>query len=107
MKLPRGLVIGLGVAGLIFIVALVVATIWVNSFLHSDAFRHEVEMHASQTLGGKVEIKQIDWSLFSGVKINGLVTHLASNHGTLEMQVESVSCSYSLGELIPPPDACE
>ena len=70
-------------------------TVWLNSFIHSDAFRHEVETQAGQTLGGSLEIKQIDFSIWSGITLSGLAAKLNPDQGTVVAQVESVNCSYS------------
>ena len=97
---PRWMLVALGVIGILAIIALGLGTIWLNSFIHSDTFRHEVESHATQSLGGPVEIKQIDLSVWGGVKLNGLATKLVTAQGTLVAQVESVSCSCSLVALL-------
>jgi uncharacterized protein involved in outer membrane biogenesis len=88
------LIIG-GVAIVLALLALGPGTMWLNSFIRSDAFRHQVESGASQTLGGPVQIKQIDFSVWSGVKLTGLAAKLNSPQGTLVTQVEGVNCSYS------------
>jgi uncharacterized protein involved in outer membrane biogenesis len=100
IKMSRKIIIGLGIAALVAIVVVVVGTVWINSFLHSEAFRQKVEAQASEVLGGTVEIKQIDLSIFSGVEVTGLMTKLSSPHGNLVMQVEAVKCSYAFSELL-------
>jgi uncharacterized protein involved in outer membrane biogenesis len=88
-----------GIAAILLAVGIALGSAWLNSFVHSDAFRQEVEKRAGQTLGGPVEIKQVDFSLLGGVKLLGLATKIDSsqigNQGTLAAQVESVNCSYS------------
>jgi uncharacterized protein involved in outer membrane biogenesis len=100
MRLFRGVCIGLGIVGLLAVIGLVAGAISLHVFLHSDGFRHELETRASQALGGTVDIKQIDWNAWDGVKVNGMATKLVSSHGTLVMQVESESCTYSLSALL-------
>lgn len=100
MRKLRWLFIAAGIAVVLAAIGLGLGALWLNSFIHSDAFRHEVEARASQASGGAVEIKQIEFSVWSGVKLNGLATKLVSSHGTLVSQVESVSCSYSPGALL-------
>ena len=98
--MSRKIIIGLGIAALLAIIVGVGGVVWINSYLHSEAFRQKVEAQASEALGGTVEIKQIDLSIFSGVEITGLMTKLSSPHGNLVMQVEAIKCSYSFGELL-------
>lgn len=100
MRSFRWLFIVVGVVVVLALVALIPGTIWLNSFIHSDAFRQQVETKAGAAVGGKVEIKQIDLSIFSGVKLSGLATKLNTAQGTVTAQVESVSCSYSLMALL-------
>jgi uncharacterized protein involved in outer membrane biogenesis len=90
----------LGIVGILVIVVLGVGSIWLNSFIHSDSFRQEVETKASLAAGTKVEIKQIDFSIWSGVKLGGIATKLDTPQGTVVAQVESVNCSYSIIALL-------
>ncbi len=91
------------VVGLIA-VALGIGSWWLNNYIHSDAFRQEVQARASQSLGGVVQIETIDFGFFSGVKLHGLVTQLDPAHaggvGALQVQVADVNCSYSWMELL-------
>jgi len=96
----RRLLIGSGIALALLFVGFVIGTVWLNSFIHSNSFRHEVEVRASQTLGGPVEIKQIDLGLLGGVKLEGMTAQLAADQGTVGIAVENVSCSYSLRALL-------
>ncbi len=77
---------------------------WLNTFIHSEAFLHEVEARAGQSLGGTVQIDSIDFSLFSGVKLHGLVTQMDAAHangqGEVVARIEQVSCRYSLWQLL-------
>ena len=96
MRPLHWLILVAGVLVFLFLVALGPGTMWLNSFIHSDAFRHEVETKASAAAGGPVEIKQIDFSIWSGVKLDGLAVKLNTPQGTIAAQVESVHCSYSI-----------
>jgi hypothetical protein len=95
MRSFRWLLVAVGVLGVLAMFAVGPGTLWINSFIHSDAFRHDVETRAGQTLGGTVEIKEIDFSIWSGISLSGLATKLDSGQGTVVAQVESVRCSYS------------
>jgi len=96
----RRLLIGSGILIALLIVGVIIGTIWLNSFIHSDSFRHEVEARASQTLGGPVEIKQIDLGFLGAVKLEGLGAKLATEHGTIGALVANINCSYSLWPLL-------
>jgi uncharacterized protein involved in outer membrane biogenesis len=103
MRSIRGIII----AGVIFVVVLVLAiaigAFWLNSFIHSPAFKSEVESRASETLGGPVQIDSVDFDIFHGVKLKGFVTQIDPAHdggqGALKIQVESVNCGYAWTEL--------
>jgi uncharacterized protein involved in outer membrane biogenesis len=64
----------------------------------------EVESRASQSIGGPVQIQSIDFDIFHGVKLQGLVTQIDPSHaggqGALKVQIASVNCTYSLTELL-------
>jgi len=75
-------------------------TEWINSLVHTDAFRHEIESRASAAAGGPVEIQEINFNLWRGVQLRGLVTKLATPQGTVAAKIASVNCSYSLLELL-------
>jgi len=91
-----------GVAGLA-VLAIAVGVLWLNTFIHSDAFKTEVESRASQSVGGPVQIQSIDFDIFHGIKLQGLVTQIDPSHaggqGALKIQVASVNCSYSWSDL--------
>src|ERR1700727_1492210 len=96
----RWILIPLIVVGVLVMLAMGPGTIWLDSFVHSDAFRHEVESRIGQTAGGTVEIKQIDAGIFIGVRLSGFVTKVNTQQGTVAAQVESINCSYSLLALL-------
>jgi hypothetical protein len=96
----RWILIPLAVIGILAMIAMGPGTIWLNSFVHSDAFRHEVETKIGQTAGGPVEIKQIDAGIIVGVRLSGFATKINTQQGTVAAQVESVNCSYSLLALL-------
>lgn len=87
------------VAGL----AIAAGAMWLNTFIHSESFRHEVEMRAGQSLGGTVQIQSIDFDVFNGVKLQGLVTQIDASHvggqGALQANVQKVNCTYAWKEL--------
>jgi hypothetical protein len=96
----RWVLIPLIIIGALLMLAMGPGAIWLDSFVHSDAFRHEVESKIGQTAGGTVEIKQIDAGLFIGVRLRGFATKVNTEQGTVAAQVESVNCSYSLLALL-------
>jgi len=96
----RLVLIPLVVIGVLFLIAVGPGSIWLNSFVHSDAFRHEVETKISATAGGPVEIKQIDAGIIIGVRLGGVAGKLNTQQGTVAAQAESINCSYSLFALL-------
>ena len=103
MRSYRWLIVtGAVVVGLA-IIAIAIGALWLNTFIHSDAFKTEVQSRATQTLGGPVQVQAIDFDIFHGVKLQGLVTQIDPSHaggqGALQVKVESVNCAYSLMDL--------
>jgi uncharacterized protein involved in outer membrane biogenesis len=90
----------IGVAAL----AIAVGAIWLNSFIHSPAFKDEVQTRASASIGGPVQIESIDFDVLHGIKLKGFVTQIDSNHtggqGALKVNVAQVNCTYSLWDLL-------
>jgi len=90
----------IGVAAL----AIAVAAIGLNSFIHSPGFKAEVESRASASIGGPVQIEAIDFDVLHGIKLRGFVTQIDSNHtggqGALKASVAQVNCTYSLWDLL-------
>jgi uncharacterized protein involved in outer membrane biogenesis len=97
MIIAGAVVVGLAV------VAIAIGALWLNTFIRSDAFKTEVESRASQSVGGPVQIQEIDFDIFHGVKLQGLVTQIDPSHaggqGALKVQVASVNCAYSWSDL--------
>jgi hypothetical protein len=93
-----GVVVGLAV------IAIAIGALWLNTFIRSQAFKTEVQARASQSVGGPVEIQSIDFDIFHGVKLQGLVTQIDPSHsggqGALKIQAASVNCAYSLTDLL-------
>ena len=85
------------------VLAIALGALWLNTFIHSAAFKTEVESRASQTLGGPVQVQSIDFDIFRGVKLQGLVTQIDPSHaggqGALKVQVASVNCAYAWSDL--------
>jgi len=71
-----------------------------DGLVHSDSFRREVESRASAAAGGKVEISEIQFSIWSGVRLRGLATKLTTAQGVVAAKVDSINCSYSLLALL-------
>ena len=103
MRSFRGLIIAGAIVVGTFALAIALGALWLNSFIHSPAFKSEVEKQAAQAVGGPVTIQSIDLDIFRGVQLKGLATQLDANHsggqGALTVKVASVNCSYSWAEL--------
>jgi uncharacterized protein involved in outer membrane biogenesis len=97
MIMAGAVVVGLAV------LLIAIGALWLNTFVHSEAFKAEVESRASQSMGGPVQIQSIDFDIFRGVKLQGLVTQVDPSHaggqGALKVQVASVNCAYAWTEL--------
>lgn len=104
MRSLRWLIITGAVVVGVAVLAIAIGSIWLNSFIHSAAFKTEVESRASQSVGGPVQINTIDFDILHGVKLQGLVTQIdpahAGGQGALKVQVASVNCTYSLMDLL-------
>src|SRR6202044_2177067 len=96
------IVAGATVVGLA-VLAIAIGVLWLNTFIHSAAFKTEVESRASQSVGGPIQIQSIDFDIFHGIKLQGLVTQIdpsrAGGQGALKIQVAGVNCSYSWSDL--------
>jgi hypothetical protein len=95
----RWLIVTVAVIVGLVILAIAVGGFWLNSYIRSDAFKTEVASRASQAVGGPVQIQSIDFDIFHGVKLKGLVTQIDPTHdggqGALKVQVASVNCAYA------------
>jgi hypothetical protein len=104
MRSFRWLIISGAVVVGLAVLAIAIGALWLNTFIHSEAFKTEIQSRASQTLGGPVEIQSIDFDIFHGVKLQGLVTQIDPSHsggqGALKVQAVSVNCTYSLIDLL-------
>ena len=98
--MPRWLWIPFVILALVIMFLSGPGTEWINSLVHTDAFRHEIESRASAAAGGPVEIQEIDFNLWRGVQLRGLVTKLGTPQGTVAAKIASVNCSYSLFGLL-------
>jgi len=103
MRSFRWLIISGAVIIGLAVVAIAFGALWLNTYIHSDAFKTEVESRAAQTLGGPVQVQSIDFDIFHGVKLQGLVTQIDPSHaggqGALKVQVVSVNCGYAWSDL--------
>jgi len=94
------------VAVIVVVIVLVIAIggAWLNTYIHSVAFKTEVESRAAQSLGGTVQIGQVDFNVFSGVKIQDLDADVNAAHsggqGALKVKVANVNCTYAWTELL-------
>ena len=97
-------ILGIGAVIIVLLVLGIAAGgLWLNTYIHSDAFKIEVETRASQSLGGPVQIDKVDFDIFNGVKLQGLVMQIDPSHdggqGALQVKVASVNCSYAWKQL--------
>src|SRR5277367_3925435 len=103
MRSFRWIIVTVAVVVGLAVLAIAIGALWLNTFIHSDAFKTEVESRASQTLGGPVQIQSIDFDVLRGVQLQGLVTQIDPSHaggqGALKVQVASVNCAYAWTEL--------
>jgi uncharacterized protein involved in outer membrane biogenesis len=97
----------LGTLAVIVVIGLIIIAAigaWLNSYIHSDAFKAEVESRAARSLGGAVTIGQVDFGIFSGVKIQDLNSQVDAAHdggqGALQLKVATVNCTYDWTELL-------
>ncbi len=98
------MLVPVGVLLLLLFLGIAVGPVWLNTFIHSAAFKQEVETRAGQSLGGTVRIDSIDFSILSGVKLHGFVTQMdaahASGQGEIAARIEEVNCHYSPWQLL-------
>ncbi len=104
MRSLRWILGGVAVVAVLVVLAIAIGTVWLNTYIHSDAFKAEVESRAASTLGGTVQIGKVDFDIFSGVKLQELVTQIdpahASGQGALQISVANVTCTYAWTELL-------
>ena len=103
MRAYRWLIMtGAAVIGLA-VLAIAAGALWLNSFIHSDAFKVEVESRAAQTVGGPVQIQSIEFDVFHGVKLLGFATQIDPSHaggqGALKVRIAGINCGYSWSDL--------
>jgi uncharacterized protein involved in outer membrane biogenesis len=104
MRSFRWIIVTVAVVLGLAVLAIAIGALWLNTFIHSPAFKTEVESRASQTLGGPVQIQAVDFDVFRGIQLQGLVTQIDPSHaggqGALKVQVASANCTYSLIDLL-------
>ncbi len=98
-------ILGLGVIVVVIAaLAIAVAGLWLNTYLHSSDFKQEVEARAGQSLGGSVRIGQVDFDLWHGVKLQGIVYQLEPGHvsgpGTVQAKIAHLNCAYDWMQLL-------
>jgi len=104
MRALRWILGGVAVVVVLAVLAIAIGAAWLNTYIHSDAFKVEVESRAASSLGGTVKIGKIDFNVFTGVKLQGLVTQIDSapaiGQGMLGVTVTNVTCTYTWTELL-------
>jgi uncharacterized protein involved in outer membrane biogenesis len=104
MRVFRWILGSFAIVLVVVALAIAIGVAWLNTYIHSDAFKAEIESRASQSLGGTVQIGQVDFNIFSGVKLQTLVTQIEPEHaggqGALEVKVANVNCTYAWKELL-------
>lgn len=103
MRALRWIIIIVAVVVVLGVLAIAIGGFWLNNYIHSEGFRHDIETRAGQSLGGTVQIQKVDFDIFNGVKLQGLVTQIDPSHahgqGALLVKVEKVDCTYAWKEL--------
>jgi hypothetical protein len=103
MRSFRGIIIAVAIVVGVFVLAIAIGAFWLNTYIHSDAFKTEVEARASDSVGGRVQIQSVDFDIFHGIQLQGLVTQIDPSHaggqGALKAKIASVNCSYAWAEL--------
>jgi uncharacterized protein YhdP len=104
MRSFRWVIISGAVVVGVAILAIAIGVLWLNTYIHSAAFKADVESKASQSVGGPVHVQSVDFDIFRGVKLEGFVTQIDPSHaggqGALKIQVASVNFSYAWTELL-------
>jgi len=104
MRLLRWILGGVVIFVVLAVLAIAAGAAWLNTYIHSEAFKIEIESRAAKSLGGTVQIGKVDFDVFNGVKLQGLVTQVDPGHaggqGALQVKVTSVNCTYSWSELL-------
>ncbi len=104
MRSFRWLIVTVAVIVGLAVIAIAVGALWLNTFIHSDAFKAEVQSRASQSVGAPVDIQSINFDVFNGIKLEGFATQIDPSHaggqGALKVQVARVNCTYSLWDLL-------
>jgi hypothetical protein len=104
MRSFRWLIITGIVVVAVAVLAIAIGAIWLNSFIHSPAFKDEVQSRASASIGAPVQIDAIDFDVLHGIKLKGFVTQIDASHtggqGALKVNVAQVNCTYSLWDLL-------
>ena len=79
------------VAAVVVLAVLAIAAggFWLNTYIHSDAFKTEVETRAAQSLGGTVKIGDVNFDIFSGVKLQNLATQIDPSHAAARARCRS------------------
>ena len=80
MRAFRWIIITGAVVIVLALAAIAIGAVWLNTYIHSDAFKVEVQARAAQSLGGTVQIDKIDFDIFNGVKLQGLVAQIDPSH---------------------------
>jgi hypothetical protein len=103
MRAYRWLIITVVAVVGVVVLAIAVGALWLNSYIHSAAFKADVETRASQAVGGPVTIQSINFDIFHGVKLEGFVTQVDPSHaggqGALNVNIASVNCGYAWSDI--------
>jgi hypothetical protein len=99
-SLLRRLIVGAAIAVVLLAAALGIGVLCLQSYLGSDAFRHKVEAEAMDVSGATVGIQKLDFSLWHGVKLDGVTEQMVFTRGTINGQLDTINCSYSLSGLL-------
>ena len=99
VKAMRKIMIAFAVIVVGVVLAIAAGAFYLNTYIHSTAFKTEVQARASQSIGGPVTMQDVDFNIFQGVKLKSFTTQLDPGHdggqGALKVQIASVNCGYS------------
>ena len=103
MRALRWILWAVAIIVVLAVVAIAAGMAWLNTFIHSESFRQEVELRAGRSLGGQVQIETVNFDLINGVKLQGFSYQVDPDRvkgpGAFQMKIEKVDCGYAWAEL--------
>jgi hypothetical protein len=104
MRALRWIFVILAVVAVAALLAIAVEAMRLNTFIHSEAFKREIEARAGDALGGTVGIARVDLDPWRGLKLGGFFYQIDPSHfggpGTMQVNVARVDCAYAWRDLL-------